>query len=71
MAELTARSPHTRTYWKDGTRAEVQVNDHGVVECSEELFDILLRVAGYHESTPPVDIEVLPVSALDGVESNG
>jgi hypothetical protein len=69
--ELSERSPHTRVYWKDGLRADVQVNDHGVVECSEELFDVLLRVAGYHETDPPADIDSLPLSVLGEVGANG
>lgn len=65
MTELTPRAPRRRTYYKDGGRAEVDVNANGVVECSEELFDVLLRIAGYYETTEPVPgVETLPLTAV-------
>jgi hypothetical protein len=52
MTEGTLRTPHRRTYVsKTGAIAEVEVNDHGVVQISEELLDRLLRATGLTETT--------------------
>lgn len=65
MTELTTREAHTRTYFKDGKRAEVEVDSNGVVQVSEELFDILLRVAGYYEVSPlPVGVDSLDLDQI-------
>ncbi len=54
MTEGTKRDAHDRVYIDaHGRRAYVAVNDHGEVIVSEELFDQMLRAAGFTETTEP------------------
>ncbi len=54
MIEGTKRSPHVRNYVDaQGRHAYIDVDDHGLVIVSEELFDQLLQSAGFIETTEP------------------
>lgn len=70
--EYTPREPHSRWYASpDGRKfSQVEVDEMGVVQCTEEVVDHLLTAAGYVESEPPAWAKFMPKASAE-VEVGG